>query len=147
MNTIDGLPQLDQCSSSAAVELTLGTARVAHDCWVGWGAAEQRADDPVHVYTDGSYDSWTATSSWSVVLGDSWLARNHDSVPSECLLQPPDVGGATLFGANITCSTGVYPAELQAIARTLAILPLNFNIHSTPIVKPLLLQYIHSVVN
>jgi ribonuclease HI len=49
--------------------------------------------------------------------------------PSEYVLQLPHVGGATLIGASITCSQGVYPAELQAIARTLAMLPLSFNIH------------------
>ena len=129
MNMIYGTPLPDQCSSSAAVELTSGITQVAHDCWVGWGATEPRVDDAVHVYTDGSHDPWTATSSWSVVVGDRWLNENHDSVPSECLLQLPHIGGATLLGAAITCTQGVYPAELQAIVRTLAMLPLTSTVH------------------
>src|SRR4051812_41789563 len=87
---------------------------------------------PVHVYTDGSFDSWTGESSWSVAIGNDWLDANNDSVPSEQLIQLSDVGGAILIGSNITCTTGVYPAELQAIARTLAMLPLSLHlvIHS-----------------
>ena len=129
MDAIDGVPVADQCTSSSSVELTLGTTRVVHDCWVGWGASERPFGNPVHIYTDGSYDSWSASSSWSVVVGDRWLDDNHDSVPSEYLLQLPHVGGATLFGSSISCSQGVYPAELQAIARTLALFPLSFDIH------------------
>ena len=61
-------------------------------------------------------------------MGDDWLDTNFDSVPSEQLVQLADTGGATLIGSNITCTTGVYPAELQAIARTLAMLPLSLHI-------------------
>lgn len=127
-DVIDGAPQPEQCSTSSSIELTRCTTRVAHDCWIGWGATEPRTD-LVHVYTDGSYDAWSASSAWAVVIGDRWLVDNHTSVPTECLMQLPDVGGVALFGANITCSQGVYPAELQAIARTLAMLPLSFDLH------------------
>ena len=42
------------------------------------------------------------------------------------------MAGSTLTGANIVCTQGIYPAELQAIARALAMLPLSFSldIHS-----------------
>ncbi|MDR3405026.1 MAG: hypothetical protein P4L99_21165, partial [Chthoniobacter sp.] len=62
------------------------------------------------------------------MMGDDWLDANFDSVPSEQLVRLADTGGATLIGSNITCTTGVYPAELQAIARTLAMLPLSLPI-------------------
>ena len=35
------------------------------------------------------------------------------------------VAGATLIGARITNTQGTYPAELQAIARVLAMFPIN----------------------
>ncbi|MDR3738420.1 MAG: hypothetical protein P4L40_05310, partial [Terracidiphilus sp.] len=86
--------------------------------------------DPVEVYTDGSFDSRTNTSSWSVVFGDEWLDSNFASVPcNEASVRPADVGGATLIGANITCTRGIYPAELQAIVRTLAMVPLSISLH------------------
>ena len=34
-----------------------------------------------------------------------------------------------IVGGAITCTQGIYPAELQAIARVLAMLPLSYNIH------------------
>jgi hypothetical protein len=37
----------------------------------------------IHVYTDGSYDQITLSSSWSIVVGDKWLNQNYDSVPSK----------------------------------------------------------------
>ncbi|MDR3548387.1 MAG: hypothetical protein P4M11_09020, partial [Candidatus Pacebacteria bacterium] len=48
---------------------------------------------------------------------------------NEALVRPADVGGATLIGANITCTRGIYPAELQAIVRTLAMVPLSISLH------------------
>lgn len=128
---IDDVPsrQRSQCTVRSHIELGEGHAQVAHDCWVGWGTDQQLVDNPVHAYTDGSYDSWNSSSAWSVVLKDRWLVDNFRTVPSERLLQLPHVGGATLVGASISCSDGVYPAELQAIARTLAMLPLNFKLH------------------
>jgi hypothetical protein len=120
-------PPLD-CSSSSTVHFAEGLTRLAHDCWTGWSAPVDCLNLPVHVYTDGSFDSWTNESSWSVVMGNDWLDAHYDSVPSEQLVQLSDVGGATLIGSNITCTTGVYPAELQAIARTLAMLPLTLHL-------------------
>ena len=43
-------------------------------------------------------------------------------------MQLNDVGGATLIGSRISCTEGVYPAELQAIARALAMLPLSLRL-------------------
>ena len=39
------------------------------------------------------------------------------------------MGGSSLFGASITVTSGVYPAELQAIARVLAMFPLPHSLH------------------
>jgi len=115
-------------SSSSTVHFTEGITRIAQDSWTGWSSPLDKLNSPIHVYTDGSYDSWSGTSSWSVVLGDEWLEDNFHLIPSEQLVQLSDTRGANLIGSNITCTTGVYPAELQAIARTLAMLPLNLHI-------------------
>jgi ribonuclease HI len=50
----------------------------------------------------------------------------------ETLILTWDVGGATMVGAGIRRTQGVYPAELQAIARALAMLPASatIRIHS-----------------
>ena len=39
------------------------------------------------------------------------------------------VGGATLIGSSISATSGIYPAELQAIARALAAFPLSCSLH------------------
>jgi len=39
------------------------------------------------------------------------------------------VGDAVLFGACITSTSGIYAAELQAIARALAIFPASYTVH------------------
>ena len=119
------------CSSRSDVQLMHGHISIAHDLWMGWGATVNRIDhETLRVFTDGSFDSFDtpSSSSWSVVIGDRWLYDNFQSVPSECLMQLADVGGATLIGARITCTQGVYPAELQAIARVLAMLPLSLRL-------------------
>ena len=65
-----------------------------------------------------------------MTLGDAWLAGSYGSVPSdEQLVTAAHVAGASMFGASIACTRGVYPAELQAIARVLAMLPLSFTLH------------------
>ena len=122
---------LEQCSSSQAVAFSGGNAHIAHDVWSGWGTA--LAPLAVSVFTDGSYSATSNTSSWSVVVGDQWLDDNFGAIPSdEKLLRAGHVSGGTLVGAAIDagrCSHGVYPAELQAIARALAMLPLSFRVH------------------
>ena len=40
-------------------------------------------------------------------------------------MKPTHVAGAAMFGAAIVCTRGVYSAELQAIARALAMFPLS----------------------
>jgi ribonuclease HI len=125
------LPSSDECSSMHVVTLTAGLARVAQDCWSGWGA--QAIARHVHVYTDGSHDAHSKpmpTSSWAVTVADRWLDDNFAAVPAdERLLSPAHVGDAVSFGASITASSGVYPAELQAIARALAMFPLSCSLH------------------
>jgi ribonuclease HI len=83
----------------------------------------------VEVYTDGSYQSADGSSAWAVAVRDQWFDLNYRSLPvDEQLLRPSDLIGSTLIGAAIRCTTGVYPAELQAIARALAALPLSFRV-------------------
>ena len=61
------------------------------------------------------------TSSWAVTAGDRWLQNNFGSIPAdEQLLRPQDLLGANVFGCAIdgaSSTTGIYAAELQAIAR------------------------------
>jgi hypothetical protein len=59
------------------------------------------------------------------------LHANYGSIPTdEQLLRPWHLSGATgLIGASISCTRGVYAAELQAIARALAIFPHSFHLH------------------
>ena len=123
------------CSSSQQVALTDGPAIIAHDAWNEWGAME--AAYTVHAYTDGSYapgpegGAVGSTSAWAVVIGDQWLDDNFLSLPSdEQLVRPADVAAGLLFGAGITCTRGVYPAEMPAIARVLAMLPIGCHLHT-----------------
>jgi hypothetical protein len=84
----------------------------------------------VHVYTDGSFEAGTNTSSWAVTIADDWFDASVPTIPSdETLLQAVHVRGAVMLGASISCTQGVYPAELQAIARVLAMFPLSCPIH------------------
>jgi len=91
----------------------------------------------VHVYTDGSHDPASLpqpTSSWAVTVCDVWLRDNYQCLPvdeqqlktrsNEALLRK-----ATMLGSSITCTCGIYPAELQAIARTLASFPVSCPLH------------------
>jgi ribonuclease HI len=122
------VPTSDLCSSVCVTHLQYADTYLAHDHWSGWDID----GDPQHVdiFTDGSYHQESATSAWSVVVGDQWLLDSYANIPAdELLLQPGDVGGSTMFGAHILCTSGVYAAELQAIARALAMLPLSFHIH------------------
>ena len=104
-----------------------------HDAWQGWGA-DTLPPHTVHVFTDGSYvaspSPASSSSAWAVTVRDQWLDDHHRSLPSdEQLMQPHDVAGAAAFGASIACTQGIYPAELQAIARALAMLPLAHTLH------------------
>ena len=108
-----------------------GRGRLAHDAWSGWGTGV--VAQSAQVYTDGSYSAAMANSAWSVAVGDAWLLDGYQAIPTdERLLRPIHVDGATLVGASIVCTEGIYAAELQAIARALAMLPLSFSleIHS-----------------
>ena len=126
-----GMLGSEHCSSDERVQLTGGSTRIAHDCWTGWGALG--ANHSIHVYTDGSHapeGKHGPTSSWAVAVGNEWLDSNFGSVPSdEQLLSPAEVDGLTLLGASIAITSGIYPAELQAIARALAMFPLTCSLH------------------
>jgi hypothetical protein len=51
-------------------------------------------------------------------------------VPSdEHAVQPHHLRGFAVYGAAIRCTRGIYPAELQAIARVLAMIPASFALH------------------
>lgn len=103
---------------------------IAQDQWQGWGADAATPVETVHVYTDGSFESGSNTSSWAVTVADQWFDASVASIPSdENLLQAVHVRGATMLGASISCTQGVYPAELQAIARVLAMFPLSCPLH------------------
>ena len=119
------------CSSAHFVSLTAADTKVAHDCWTGLNSVA--APQHVHVYTDGSHDAHSLpkpTSSWAVTIGDHWLEDNFARLPiDEHQLNAAHVGGATLLGASIEVTTGVYAAELQAISRALAMFPLSYSLH------------------
>jgi len=103
---------------------------IAQDRWQGWGADASAPVEPVHVYTDGSFDAGSNASSWAVTIADSWFDASVGTIPSdEKLLQAVHVRGAAMLGASISCTQGVYPAELQAIARVLAMFPLSCPLH------------------
>ena len=131
---IDFLPTMAQYTTAPLLTFidhstrTLVQSRAAQDTWSGWGKQVQPMK--IDAYTDGSFDPISSTSSWSVVPSDAWLHSSYGSIPSdEHLLYHAHVGGAPLFGCSIRCTQGVYPAELQAIARTLAMFPLSFDLH------------------
>ena len=128
-------PDSSQSSGSSVLQLDASLdsrIHVAHDCWTGWNATAAPARI-VHVYTDGSFDASSVTelsSSWAVTVRDEWLSSNFAGLPTdEHQLTCAHVGGATLFGASIACTSGVYAAELQAIARALAMFPASFTLH------------------
>jgi len=55
-------PNLAQCSSSQLISFAESKSYIAHDLWSGWNALPQQLRNPVHVYTDGSYDRATSSS-------------------------------------------------------------------------------------
>jgi hypothetical protein len=124
------LPGLDV--SSGANDLLLDTppgtrVHVVHDCWTGWGAAVPPCI--VHVYTDGFFEATgplRPDSSWAIAVRDEWLNCNFAHLPTdEFQLTRAHVGDAVLFGACISNTSGIYAAELQAIAHALAFSPLH----------------------
>jgi hypothetical protein len=130
----DILPGLDV--SSGANDLLLDTPpgtceHAVHDCWTGWGAAA--APCTVHGDTDSSFEATgplQPDSSWAIAVRDEWLNCNFAQLPTdEFQLTRAHVGDAVLFGACITNTSGVYAAELQAIARALAIFPASHTVH------------------
>ena len=103
----------NQCSAVVPLHLTTSSASLAHDMWSGWGASIPH--QTVSIYTDGSYDSLSAISSWAVVIADQWFDCNYHTVPlDESMIRAAHVGGAMLIGAPIACTQGVYSAELQS---------------------------------
>jgi len=130
------LPDLTVSSGSDTLQLHVAAAPlpVVHDLWRGWGTSVAAPAQPVHIYTDGSHNNSTPvpSSSWAVTVGDRWLHDNFALVPAdeeELAAQPAHAGGAALFGGSIAATRGVYPAELQAIARTLAMFPTSCPLH------------------
>jgi ribonuclease HI len=123
----------DECSSSELLALSAGNTKLSHDCWTGWGAAAPPLPQHVHIYTDGSHDPHSVpkpTSSWAFAVRDQWLDDNFARLPvDEQHLNAAVVGGATLIGSSISATFGIYPAELQAIARALATFPLSCSLH------------------
>jgi ribonuclease HI len=119
------------CSSSEQVVFSVGNTKLAHDCWKGWGAASP--PQHVHIYTDGSHNADSMpkpTSSWAFAVRDQWLNDNFARLPvDEQLLNAAVVGGASLIGSSISVTSGIYPAELQTIARALAAFPLSCSLH------------------
>ena len=124
---IDDWPILIGCSSVSTVSLQGGSEHLVQDLWQGWGT--NQPSRTVHVYTDGSYQPalirLNGSASWAVVVADVWLHNNYVNIPSdEGVLQSAHVAGACMMGRSISCVQSVYPAELQAIARALAMVSL-----------------------
>ncbi len=121
----------DECSSAQSLTLSSGNTKLSHDCWTGWGVTA--VPHAVHVYTDGSHnpDSMPIpTSSWAIAVRDRWLDDNFARLPTdEQQLNGGVIGGSTLIGASIQVTSGIYPAELQAITRALAMFPLPCSLH------------------
>jgi exonuclease III/ribonuclease HI len=110
------------------------TLILPHDLWCGWFSTshDHRQTPFIDVFTDGSFDRGTMTSSWSLVIGDEWMQHNHGTVPvDEKMIIYGHVAGSSMFGNRIDrrISCGIYPAELQAIGRALALLPLSLRIN------------------
>ena len=88
----------------------------------------------MHVYTDGSYDphmrcqsplqhgpSPSAIAGWTTTLPACPQTSSSSTQPTSA--------AQLLVGASIAATSGVYPAELQAIARALAAFPLPCSLH------------------
>ena len=129
-DTLDSGPHPHQCSSTSSITINGTTHHIAHDCWTGWGASLPAPMSTVHMYTDGSFSDFSSRSAWSVVIADDWFHHNHAAIPAdEHLLQPFHLAGSVSLGACSPNTQGVYPAELQAIARALAMVPVTMSLH------------------
>ena len=102
---------------------------VAQDVLTGFGASSPA--HTIHVYigaSSGSSGTVTA-SAWGVVVRNRWLVANHRRLPIEDkALGNADTSAAAQFGCAISVSTGVYAAEVQGVARALAMLPLSCHV-------------------
>jgi ribonuclease HI len=122
-----GVPLMASVSNVQSAGPGIPVIQLVQDHWTGWGAA--LLPQQLHVYTDGSHDASSKphpTSSWAVTVRDEWLDSNFGGVPADekqLEAQPAYAAGAVMFGASIAATYGVYSAELQAIARTLAMFP------------------------
>lgn len=124
----------------ASVSLSHDTrATIMHNVFNGFGTRPTKHTPPhaatIHVFTDGSYGADTnaasqSSSSWSLVIGDVVFDERHNEIPlDEKLIRPSHVVNFCLIGSSIKCTRGVYPAELQAIARALMTIPIIYNMH------------------
>ena len=125
------VPSAVECSSLRDIALhgRRTPVAVAQDVWCGFGPSVPAQS--IHMYTDGSYAADQAA--WAVAVDDAWLSDNFGRIPlDEQLLRPADTAGAALYGCAISCTRGIYSAELQAMARALAMLPLSchLTVHS-----------------
>jgi ribonuclease HI len=127
------IPDSSECSSissSTYLYKRYVPLHIVHDFWSGWGSLLPAQS--IRVYTDGSFMSspLSSSSSWAVVLESTWLIDNMLALPLRIeIFRPNDIKEMAVFGGSITSTHGIYPAELQAIARTLAIFPLSYSIH------------------
>ena len=86
----------------------------------------------VHVYTDGSHDAATLphpTSSWAVTVADEWLHGCYAGLPADEQLLQPGMWLARHHRRQHPLHARCLPAELQAIARALAMFPASCTLH------------------
>jgi ribonuclease HI len=101
-----------------------------------WGV-DRRPYPDITVFTDASYQPAvdsnspsSSSSSWAVCMADDWLLSNHRSVEPEGKISKHTFLHTASLSDKIDThvSTGIYDAELQAIARAIMALPLPCNI-------------------
>ncbi len=102
---------------------------VVHDHWTGWGTSLM--SNNIHVYSDGSYGALLNTSSWAVLVADKVFQIDFRSYPvDEKLIRAHHIDPDTsMFASKIINTSGIYPAELQGIARILAMFSLTHVLH------------------
>lgn len=128
--SLHSAPHRSMYSCASHVSLRTTDLSLPQDLWSGWGT-----DSPtqtVAVYTDGSYSASSSTSAWSVAVANRWLLEHFREVPTdEHQLRSSHniITHTALLGASISQTQGIYPAELQAIARAMAMFPLSYHLH------------------